>query len=72
MIKKVNCNNKIERLKFQDFIIYPNILHVDADMDAGGIEIAPLHLSAVALTKIKQEMFVKHIPPFPDIQIGLT
>ena len=34
-----------ERLKFQDFNICPNILHVDADADAdaGGIAIALLH-----------------------------
>ena len=44
-----------ERLKFQDFNIYPNILYVDADADAdadadtdadadaGGIAIALLH-----------------------------
>ena len=33
------------RLKFQDFNICPNILHVDADADAdaGGIAIALLH-----------------------------
>ena len=46
---------KTERLKFQDFIICANILHVDADADAdadantnadadaGGIAIALLH-----------------------------
>ena len=32
-----------ERLKFQDFKICPNILHADADADAGGIAIALLH-----------------------------
>ena len=36
-----------ERLKFYDFNICPNILHVDADADAdadaGGIAIALLH-----------------------------
>ena len=32
---------KKERLKFQDFNIYPNILHADAD--TGGIAIALLH-----------------------------
>ena len=32
-----------ERLKFQDFNICPNILHVDADADARGIAIAHLH-----------------------------
>ena len=34
-----------ERLKFHDFNICPNILHVDvdADADAGGIAIALLH-----------------------------
>ena len=34
---------KIQRLNFHDFNICPNILHVDADMDAGGIAIALLH-----------------------------
>ena len=32
-----------EKLKFQDFHICPNILHVDANTDAGGIAIALLH-----------------------------
>ena len=34
-----------EKLKFQDFNIYPNILYVDADVnaDTGGIAIALLH-----------------------------
>ena len=50
MISKVKIQ---ERLKFQDFNICPNILHVDADADAdtdadadadaGGIAIALLH-----------------------------
>ena len=37
-----------ERLKAQDFNIFPNILHVDADTgtDAGGIATALLHLIA--------------------------
>ena len=42
---------KTERLKFQDFKICPNILHVDADVEAdaeadtddGGLAIALLH-----------------------------
>ena len=36
---------KIQRLKFHDFNICPNILHADADADAdaGGIAIALLH-----------------------------
>ena len=38
---------KIQRLKFHDFYICPNILHADAyadaDADAGGIAIALLH-----------------------------
>ena len=36
---------KIQRLKFHDFNIFPNILHVDADAnaDAGGIATALLH-----------------------------
>ena len=36
---------KIQRLKFNDFNICPNILHAyaDADADAGGIAIALLH-----------------------------
>ena len=36
---------KTERLKFQDFNICPNILHVDADADAdvGGKAITLLH-----------------------------
>ena len=39
------CNIHVEILKFQDFNICPNILHVDADADAdaGGIAIALLH-----------------------------
>ena len=40
-------DKNIERLKFQDFNICPNIFHVDADRDsdaeAGGIAIALLH-----------------------------
>ena len=48
---------KLQRLKFHDFNICPNILHADADadadrdadVDAGGIAIALLHLSAGAL-----------------------
>ena len=32
----------LKRLKFHDFNICPNILHVDADADAGGIAIALL------------------------------
>ena len=40
-------HEKKERLKFQDFNICPNILHVDADADAdadaGGIARALLH-----------------------------
>ena len=41
MQKKKNT----ERLKFQDFIICPNILYVDVDADAepGGIAIALLY-----------------------------
>ena len=46
MSTKYAQRNK-ERLKFQDFNIYPNILYVDADADAdadaGGIAIALLH-----------------------------
>ena len=46
-----NAQRNKERLKFQDFNIYPNILYVDADADAdadddadaGGIAIALLH-----------------------------
>ena len=34
---------KIQRLKFHDFNICPNILNADADADAGGIAIANLH-----------------------------
>ena len=36
---------KIQRLKFHDINICPNILHADADADAdeGGIAIALLH-----------------------------
>ena len=42
------------RLKFHDFNICPKILHVDLDVDIGGIAIiALLHLSAVTLTKKK-------------------
>ena len=48
---KLKCKKNTERLKFQDFNICPNILHVDADADAdadadtdaGGIAIALLH-----------------------------
>ena len=48
MISKVKMQEKIQkRLKFQDFNICPNILHVDAEADAnadaGGIAIALLH-----------------------------
>ena len=43
MISKVKMKEKTERLKFQDFNICPNILHADADADAGGIAIALLH-----------------------------
>ena len=41
----LKCKNKIERLKFQDFNICPNILYADADadVDAGDIAIALLH-----------------------------
>ena len=42
-----NARKNTERLKFHDFNICPNILHVDADADAdadaGGIAIALLH-----------------------------
>ena len=38
-----------ERLKFQDFNICPNILHVNADADANSIVIGPLHWSAGTL-----------------------
>ena len=38
-----NARKNTERLKFQDFNICPNILHVDADTDADGIAIALLH-----------------------------
>ena len=43
MISKVKMQEKIQRLKFHDFNICPNILHVDADADADGIAIALLH-----------------------------
>ena len=48
MINKVKMQEKnTERLKFHDFNICPNILHVDADTDADadarGIAIALLH-----------------------------
>ena len=41
----LNARKNTERLKFHDFNICPNILHVDADADAdtGGIAIAFLH-----------------------------
>ena len=43
-MSKVKMQEKIsEKLKFQDFNICPNILHADADTDAGGIAIALLH-----------------------------
>ena len=40
-----NARKNTDRLKFQDFNICPNILHVDAnaDAEAGGIAIALLH-----------------------------
>ena len=55
MISKLKCKKNTERLKFKDFNICPNILHVDpdadadadtdadTDADAGGIAIALLH-----------------------------
>ena len=36
-------------LKFKDFNICPNMLHVEADNDARGIAIALLHISAIML-----------------------
>ena len=35
--QSLKATKNIERLKFQDLNIRPNILHVDADTDAGGI-----------------------------------
>ena len=64
--QSLNATKNTERLKFQDFNICPNILHVDADVDAstdadasmdadaGGIAIALLHLSAGALKRKKK------------------
>ena len=54
MISKVKMQEKNKkRLKFQDFNICLNILHVDTvahtDADARGIAIALLHLSAGTL-----------------------
>ena len=43
IISKVKMQEKIQRLKFHDFNICPNILHADADADAGGIAIALLN-----------------------------
>ena len=48
--RNVQARNNTERLKFQDYHICPNILHVDDDADwGGGIVIALLHYSAVGL-----------------------
>ena len=49
--QSLKATKNTERLKFQDFNICPNILHVDvdaetdadADAEAGGIAIALLH-----------------------------
>ena len=54
---------KLQRLKFHDFNICPNILQVDADADAEGIAIALLHLSAGVLKigNFSHIFFLSHI-----------
>ena len=51
-----NARRNTDRLKFQDFNICPNILHVDADTDADanaeGIAIALLHLKCRLANKL--------------------
>ena len=51
-----STKQRSDRFLWKDFNICPNILHVDADVNAGNIAIALLHLSAGALTKCACEI----------------